>query len=188
VNRGNGLDFVLPLLGPARSHYVPAPSWPGVFEVPCDQPIGCWAPVVTTEQGEYVGGGLPVFLAHSPWRLEATWAGLPDLRSYTEPDCQPLAGERRTVWRVADGALVVDDRLRLDDLEACRAVTVLVPETDVPLSVSASGESVVLSSRIDVDGIAEWRSSWSQLRAVHQIQLAPSSELRWQLRGKPAPR
>jgi hypothetical protein len=45
--------------------------------------------------------------------------------------------------------------------------------------VTAEGPAGTRVTAIDVDGLAEWRSVHAELRAVHQIELAPAPAVRF---------
>ena len=64
AHRSAGADFVLPLVGASRSHYLPAPYQPGTWEVPVDQDLPCWTPLVLAGLGRYTAAGVPA--AHAP--------------------------------------------------------------------------------------------------------------------------
>jgi hypothetical protein len=181
-HRGAGLDFVLPFVGPVRSHYLPGPWWPGVFELPCDQELVCWAPRVVTGAGDvYAGGGVPVEVEHRPGSVTARWHALPDVRGYLDLCLASLPGRRTTTFTVDGGALVMDDELEL--AESPYSLTISIPETATPLEVKAEG--AVRVRRLDVSADPRWRSSWSQLQAVHEVEIEPRAQARYRLIVRP---
>jgi hypothetical protein len=84
-----------------------------------------------------------------------------------------LGGSAELRWTVQGRALHLDLALELD--AAPDAVTVVVPEsgdrTLVIDQVDTHGGPDVHRDRIDVRGIAEWRSFWTELPVVHQLDL-----------------
>jgi glycosyltransferase involved in cell wall biosynthesis len=177
--RQGPLSFVVPFVGSVRSHYLPAPIAPGCFEVPVDADLPCWTPLVIAAEGRWTGGGLPSTIDHGPGTVSAVWNGLPA----TGPGV-PMSGQRRARFRVEARTLVLDDELDLDQLPG--AVSLTIPELPRrPLRVEVTSSSGHRLSTIDVSGIAEWRSSWSELGRVHQIELLPSRRMQVTVRVTP---
>lgn len=200
--RTPALTFALPFVGAVRSHYLPAPVRPGSFEVPVDQDLACWSPLIIDGYQRYVGAGLPTTVEHTPGGVVATWDGFaPATATFATERPAPLAGSRRAEFRVEGRTLVLDDTLHLD--RNPQAVSVVVPEIAArPLGVEfatqnraqPSGEEGEPSSRsveaaavsaIEVEGIAEWQTAWSNVIRVHQLDLDPATELRYSVRVTP---
>lgn len=188
--RNRALAFALPFVGAARSHYLPAPVRPGTFEVPVDQDLVCWAPLVIDGYQRYTGGGLPASVEHSPGRLVATWDGfVPTAGTFATEAPAPLSGRRRAEFRVERRTLVLHDHLTLTRVP--QAVSILVPEVAArPLSVDFVGPTSGAAmngavSVIDVGGIAEWQTAWSNVSRVHQLDLDPATTIEYSVRVTP---
>ncbi|MGI8757007.1 MAG: hypothetical protein ACR2MB_14360 [Acidimicrobiales bacterium] len=186
AHRSRGADFVVPFVGTTRSHYLPAPHQPGTWEVPVDRDLPCWTPLVVDRFKRFTAGGLPASVDHEPGSVRATWTSLPvSGRGLDGDDPGPdLAATREVRLSVQRRTLVVDDSLSFDRPPV--AVSLAVPEVaDVPLQVEWTCETPHLTTTVTVDGLNEWRSSWSQLARVHQIDLEPALDLRYQARVTP---
>ncbi|MEZ5142451.1 MAG: hypothetical protein R2726_08020 [Acidimicrobiales bacterium] len=184
---GPGPAFALPLVGATRSDYLPGPRRPGWFEVPADADLPCATPLVLHKGARFAVGGAPTAVDHDPGRLTARWDGLARSGELDPPaDRRALAGRAEMAWQVQRRSLLVDVDLHLD--EPPQAVTMVVPEcAGRPLTVEwalADGTTGVADT-IDVDGLKEWRSQWGLLPTVHQLDLDPSTELRWSARITP---
>lgn len=176
--RRPGLTFALPVVGATRSDYLPAPHRPRRLDTPVDAPLVCWAPLVVARGRTWTTGGPPVRLDHRPGALTIGWDHLvPTGDLDPGPDTPELAATAVTTWRVAGRALEVD--LQLDLEGSPDALSVVVPEAaGRPLLVDAidtHGGPAAFVDEIDVDGIAEWRSFWSELPVVHQLDLDPGA-------------
>jgi glycosyltransferase involved in cell wall biosynthesis len=81
-------------------------------------------------------------------------------------------------------ALVLQEALDLP--EAAHTLSLAIPALGRrPLRVEVLASSGHRLDNIDVGGIAEWRSSWSELQRLHQIELRPGPEVRAQVRVTP---
>jgi glycosyltransferase involved in cell wall biosynthesis len=187
--RTRSLAFALPFVGAARSHYLPALHRPGLFEVPVDQDLPCWTPLVIANYQRHVAGGLPTTVAHAPDALTATWnefvatTATATATFATDRDTS-LAGRRVATWQVERRSIQLDDELNFDT--APDAIAFCVPEIAArPLIVEFSCDTPHAVNTIDVDGLAEWRSSWSQITRVHQLDLDPAPTLRYSVRVTP---
>lgn len=190
ASRDRALAFALPFVGAARSHYLPAPVRPGAFEVPVDQDLVCWAPLVIDRHQRYTAGGLPASLEHAPGSVVATWDGfVPTAGTFAAEPTVPLAGRRRAEFRVERRTLALDDALTF--ARTPQAVSILVPEIAArPLTVefgpSTSGSVAGATATIvDVEGIAEWQTPWSNIVRVHQLDLDPATDIRYSVRVTP---
>jgi hypothetical protein len=106
---------------------------------------------------------------------------LPDVRGYLDLCLASLPGRRTTTFTVDGGALVMDDELEL--AESPYSLTISIPETATPLEVKAEG--AVRVRRLDVSADPRWRSSWSQLQAVHEVEIEPRAQARCRLIVRP---
>jgi glycosyltransferase involved in cell wall biosynthesis len=183
--RDANVEFALPFVGAARSHYYPAPHAPGCFEVPVDADLPCWTPLIHSGGGRYAGGGLPASLDHAAGTLDARWQGFPATRfEWNEVAPPPLDGSRAAKYRVEGRSLIVDELLTF--AAPPDAVTVLVPEREGrPLHVEFASDDPHTVTAVDVRGLAEWRSSWSELAVAHQLDLVPTTALRYSIRVTP---
>ncbi len=204
--RSPALAWSLPFVGPARSHYLPAPVRPGLFEVPVDRDLPCWAPLAIAGHERFVGGGLPASVEHAAGRVTAHYSGFvpttdtfaatggrraPGLGAIRDAAKRLAAGRaprldgtRTASWRVEGRTLVLDDALHF--AEAPQALAISIPETGTrPLLVDFECDAPHVAAAIDVDGIAEWRSSWSQITRVHQLDIDPARAVRYTARVTP---
>jgi glycosyltransferase involved in cell wall biosynthesis len=183
--RTPALSFVLPLVGAARSHYLPALYRPGSFEVPVDQDLPCWTPLVVDGYQRYTAGGLPATVAHGAGELSAAWNGfVATVDTFATEPPEPLAGTRHAHWRVDGRGVVLDDTLQFE--RAPGAIAYAIPEVaSRPLLVEFECDAPHTASIIDVDGIAEWRSSWSVISRVHQLDVDPAADVRVTVRVTP---
>ncbi len=183
--RGPALEFVVPFVGAARSHYYPAVHAPGSFEVPVDADLPCWVPIVHSGFGRFAGGGVPVSAQHEPFGVRAKWDGFPATAfDYTGVLPAPLCGTRTTHFRVDGRSIVLDEALEFDAVP--NSVTVIIPEIGVrPLLVEFATESRSTQAAVDVKGLKEWRSSWSEISVAHQLDVEPSTSLAYSIRVTP---
>jgi glycosyltransferase involved in cell wall biosynthesis len=178
--RSAELDFVLPVVGSTAAGYVATPRRPGLFEVPVEPDLVCGSPIVVANGERYVGGGIPSAVAKQPGELRLEYdrflrAGQVELNQ----SLPRLGGRRYTTCRVSGRTLNVQEWLQFDTKPD--AVALHVPETyGRPLVVEFSSASPHAVATVPTAGIAEWRSFWSELPRVHQIDLEPSEELRFE--------
>jgi glycosyltransferase involved in cell wall biosynthesis len=186
AHRDPRVPFALPVVGGPGADYAPTPRWPGVFEVPTDQPLACFVPVAWRGETRFAPGGRAAAVDHRPGEFEvahdgfvATGAPLGEV-----PDVMP--GTRRARYAVEGRTLTVDERLTFPERPP-GALAVLVPHMPgQPLHVTAEGDPVERVTTVDVDGLAEWRSVDGEIAAVHQVELAPAAEVafRWSVTRK----
>ena len=177
--RSRGLAFSLPVVGTTRSDYLPAPRNPGLFEVPVDADLPTATPFVTRFGVRYVG-------AHQPKRVRKRDAGLdleyegfaPSGLLDWPKDAARFRGTRRVRFRVDGRTLRAEETLRFE--EPPEAVALQVAETaGRPLRVEFACDSPHRVDEIDTAGLAEYRSFWSELPRVHQIDVDPTREVRF---------
>ena len=185
TRRDGGRGFVVPFVGATRSDYLAAPRAPGCYEVPVDAELACWVPTVFHGGRRATTSGVPVVVTHTPDRVTATWDHY-TVGADLEPDPDaPTVGGAATVTYVAAGRTI---RATWDVAfdETPEVVAFLVPErADQPLRVTArpAPGTALHVDRVDVDGVAEWRSHWSTLHAVHQVEVEPSRAAELDARG-----
>jgi glycosyltransferase involved in cell wall biosynthesis len=185
AHRDPRLAFALPVVGGPGADYAPSPRQPGRFEVPTDQPLTCFVPVVWRGETRFSPGGAATRVEHGPHRLDLDHDGWVATAADLGAEPETLPGRRQARYRVEGRALHVDEVLAFE--RSPGALAVLVPETPgQPLHVTAEGEAVDRITTVDVDGLAEWRSVEAELRAVHQIELRPAAEMTfsWSVRAK----
>lgn len=186
AHRSPGVDFVVPFVGTSRSHYLPALHQPGTWEVPVDRDLPTWTPLVIHGLKRYTAGGLPASVTHDAGAVTATWDALPvSGRGLDGDDPGPPLAARRTARLAVDGrSVVLDDHLTFEVPPV--AVSLAIPEVaGRPLHVTWECDSPHLTSAVSVAGLTEWRSSWSEIERVHQIDLEPATELRFRARVTP---
>jgi glycosyltransferase involved in cell wall biosynthesis len=186
THRSPGVAFVVPFVGASRSHYLPAPFQPGTWEVPVDQDLPCWTPLVQSGLGRYTAAGVPASLRHEDGAATAHWETLaPSGVSLDTPkDPDPLDATRSMRLAVDGRALVLEDDLTF--AQAPAAVSLSIPEVaGRPLRVDWTCSTPHTTTRVTVDGLAEWRSPWSELAAVHQLDCEPATELSYTARVTP---
>ncbi len=186
AHRSPGADFVVPFVGTSRSHYLPAPFQPGTWEVPVDRDLPCWTPLVIDRLKRFTAGGLPASVEHGDAEVKAKWDSLPvSGRGLDGEDPGPdLAGTRDVRLAVEGRTIVVQDHLTFDTAPV--AVSLAIPEVaDRPLHVEWNCATDHQATVVTVDGLHEWRSGWSELARVHQIDLEPTTDLRYEARVTP---
>ncbi len=197
--RRPGLAFTVPFVGAARSHYLPAPMQPGMFEVPVDQDLPLWTPLIVSGYQRYTAGGLPDAIEHTQGEVRVRWDRfVPSTDTFATQRPDPLPGRRDVRFRVEGRTIVIDDALRFESEP--QAVAIAIPElpsrpltvefaTTRSLSDPADASSRPLDggavSAIDVSGVAEWQTSWSAIGRVHQFDLDPATDLEYSVRVTP---
>lgn len=178
--RSPRLGFVLPAVGGRTSDYLPAPRAPGLFEVPVDSDHGVFVPIAYVGERRYAPAGRPRAVRHGPGALELQHGEFLPLGRFGSPPAPPLRAARQARYRVSGRRLEVQERLRFEQPPA--ALALVVPEiAGRPLRVTFHCDRPHRVNRIDVGGVAEWRSYWSEFAAVHQVEIEPATEvdLRW---------
>ena len=186
ARRDPRLSFTLPVVGGPGADYAPSPRHPGTFEVPTDQPLACFVPLAWRGEVRFAPGGPAVAVAHQPGGLDVEHDGLWSTSAPLGDAPERLEGRRRARYRVEGRSLVVDEDLEFTPRPP-GALAVLIPELPGrPLHVTAHGAAEPRLTTVDVDGMAEWRSFESELRAVHQIEVtpAPAVRFRWTVTPK----
>ena len=189
--RDDRLAFVMPFVGGRSSDYVSAPRHPGVFGSPVDSELACFVPIAHTPgsaispQQRFVPAETPAHVRRSPAGVEVAhdrFVATRSIDSTVSP--KEIDATRVASYRVGDGAIEVDERLRFEEPPA--AVSILVPEFDRPLRVVASGAGARLV-RTEVEGMKEWAGAWASARAVVEIEVEPAPEMsfRWSVEPKP---
>lgn len=180
VHHDRAAGFVVPFVGASRSDYLAAPRAPGRYEVPVDSEIACWVPLAVVGARRLTTSGVPEAVQHEDGVVTARWRGL-----FADADLDPAPAEPILEGDVVGRYRAVGRGLRADwSIEVGRAPTALsflVPERpDRPLRVEwAPGAGTTgTADTVVTSGIAEWRSFWSELTAVHQFDVDPSPSTR----------
>ena len=186
VHANPAQHVVVPFVGANRSHYLPTPHSPGTFEAPVDNDQAVWAPLVLDRGRRATTAELPDELTAGAHSVTARWNRLEVMRrTLEEPAPEPIAGSCTTTYSVDRRTVIVDHTLTFD--RAPDAVALVIPETArAPLTVDLTADAAHTTTRIVVDGIAEWASPYSGLTTVHQIDVEPRTEIR--LRAEVTPR
>jgi glycosyltransferase involved in cell wall biosynthesis len=186
AHRRAGIEFAFPLVGASRSHYLPAPYAPGSWETPVDQDLPCWTPLVLAGLGRFTAAGIPTSAEHGNGALTVRWDGFAPSGVTFDSDDEParLDGSRELRLAVERRTLVLEDALELTRVPD--AVSLAIPEVaDRPLRVEWDCPTGHTTSLITVDGLAEWRSAWSEITAVHQLDCTPARTIRYRARVTP---
>jgi hypothetical protein len=179
--RSAATAFVVPFVGPAWADYLPAPRNPGLYEVPVDAPLPMAVPIVTSGAERFVAAGVPIALEHVPAGVDATWDAFPPLTP--RGDTPPIPAHRTSRFRVDGHVLRVHETLEFDG--APDAIGLQVTETrHRPLRIDVESDTAHRIDVVDTDGLAIYRSFWSELPRVHQVDFTPDSrvEFTWSLR------
>lgn len=180
--RHPNLSFVLPLVGGFSSDYLPAPRAPGLFEVPTSGPISM-LPVVHHAGRKLVAAGVPTRVVHRAGEVLVEYAGWAEVTA--APGAAPEIEGARTVRFTVEGrSLVVHETLSIAAPEDVTALALQVPElAQRPLQVELASSAPHRADVIDVEGLAEYRSFWSEIAKVHQIDVEPARqvEIRWRV-------
>jgi glycosyltransferase involved in cell wall biosynthesis len=179
--RDRSTAFTLPLVGATTTDYLPAPRNPGLWEVPVGSNLATATPLVLHGDRRFAAGGLPVWSEHSLGTLRARYDGFPLAGEFEPgPETPVLRAEREVTWSVEGRTLHVEEHLRFDELP--RAIALQVTEAPGrPLDVRFQCGSGHRTARVEVAGVAEYRSCWGELPFVHQVDLDPATEVsfRW---------
>jgi glycosyltransferase involved in cell wall biosynthesis len=125
-------------------------------------------------------------MRHEDGRLTVHWATLSPsgVSLDSTKDDPPLAATRDLRLAVDRRTLVLEDELTFDQVPD--SVSLAIPEVaGRPLAVEWSCESPHAATRINVEGLAEWRSPWSEISAVHQLDCDPAARLVYRARVTP---
>jgi glycosyltransferase involved in cell wall biosynthesis len=175
--RSRDLAFVVPIVGSTVSDYLPAPHNPGLFEVPVDADLPTAVPVAFRRGVRFTSGHLPASVDKSDGGLSLRYDGFPQSHQFEIGEAtQVLSGTRVVSYRVEGRTLHADEELTFPPDGVPHALAVQVAEAKArPLRVSFRGEGT--PAVIDVSGLKEYRSFWSELDRVHQLDLEPATDV-----------
>ena len=178
ARRDPRLGFALPVVGGPGADYAPAPRHPGRFDVPTDQPLVCFVPVAWRGGERFAPTGAAEVVQHRPGALDLAHDRFVGPARELGAEPETLVARRLARYRVHGRTLSVEEELAFERPPG--ALAVLVPETSSQgLHVDAGGDGVRRVATVDVDGLAEWRSVNGELRAVHQVELTPGTQVRF---------
>lgn len=181
THRSRGLTFSMPFVGCTLNDYLPAAQCPGLLEVPVEVELPVGVPFAVRSGATWVAGGAPATLEHEPGRLTASWRRWPRVGAWDCTGATPALDATRTVTFTIDGAtLRAHERLRFDDLPDAIALQIAEP-AGRRLRVAFASPQPHAVTTIETGGIKEYRSFWSELARVHQIDLEPARaiDLEW---------
>jgi len=165
AHRNGSLDFALPFLHGFSTDYGAAPRSPGLFEVPTEG-HPCFVPTFWADGKARVPAALPTGLAHRPGGIAVEHTGW--ARPGRLLDDEGTAGHRRADYTVSGRTLTVTEDVAIDD-PTVDEITISIPEVaGRPLDVACDRG---IHRVVDTAGIAEWRSFWSELPVVHQLEV-----------------
>lgn len=185
--RSRHLAFVLPLVGSTVGDYLPAPRNPGLFEVPVDTDLPTAVPVAFVGGQRYTSGMVPEAVRKVDGGLEVTYDGFPRSRQFeAASDAPALAGRRTVRYRVEGRTLHADEELTFDGTLPGALAVQLSETAGRPLRVVFRSDQPHVTDTIDVAGLKEYRSFWSELPVVHQLDVepAPAVRLGWSVTPK----
>jgi glycosyltransferase involved in cell wall biosynthesis len=172
--RSHATAFTYAFVGSAWADYLPGPRNPGLYEAPVDAPLPMFTPTVTADGTRYVAAGLPMSVEHRPGGVDAVWDAFPPLEPATGRP--PLSARRRSTVTVERHVLHLHERLDFD--APPDAISLHVSETrHRPLRIDVHTDVDHRLAAIDTDGLAPFRSFWSELPLVHQVDLTPATHL-----------
>jgi hypothetical protein len=176
---------VVPFVGATRSHYFPVPHAPGTFEAPVDNDQVVWAPLILDHGRRATTAHLPADLTTTPTEVIARWDQLAVCglgRDGVTPE--PLVGSCTSTTSVDRRTIVVQHDLTLEHVPD--AIAMLIPETArAPLHVELTADAPHATTRVNVDGLAEWATPYSGLARVHQLDVDPGHRVRMTARVTP---
>ncbi len=178
-------SVVIPFVGARRSHYLPVPHAPGTFEAPVDNDLVVWVPIVVEHGRTATTAELPNELSTEPHAVTARWNRLEVMgRGLNGDPPAPRSGSCTTTYRVERRSVVVEHALALDHLPD--AIAMVIPETArAPLTVAFTADVPHATTRVVVDGLAEWATPYSGLAAIHQIDIDPATSFHLTARVTP---
>ena len=184
------LSFSLPVMFGWASDYLPTPRGPGWSEVPTSG-HPCLLPVLHHRGKELVPAGPAASAEHHPGQLMIEHEGWAPVGQDGEgPDA--VEGGRRATYRIDGRSLEVTEELTIADPSEADDISLTIAEaTGRPLDVEvatldAGGRRSPLPVRaVTTEGIAEWRSFWSELGRVHQAEVPATASFRLSWRVTP---
>ena len=177
VHANPATHVVVPFLGARRSHYLPVPHAPGTLEAPVDNDQVVWAPLIVDHGRTATTAELPDSLTETRHEITARWNRFEVMgRGIDGAPPEPLAGSCTTTYRLERRTVVAQHTIVLD--RPPDAIALVIPETSrAPLHVELTADAPHATTRITVEGVAEWSTPYSGLAAVYQIDVEPTSRV-----------
>jgi glycosyltransferase involved in cell wall biosynthesis len=177
THRSRSLAFVMPFVGCTLNDYLPAAQCPGLLEVPVEVELPVGVPFAVRSGATYAPGGAPATLVHQRGRLAVAWERWPKVGAWDSTASTPALAASRAVSFAVDGAtLRARERLRFDELPDAVALQIAEP-AGRRLRVAFASPQPHAVTTVATGGIKEYRSFWSELARVHQIDLEPAREI-----------
>jgi len=177
THRSRGLAFVMPFVGATLNDYLPAAQNPGLLEVPVEIELPVGVPFAVRGGKTFAPGGAPSLLEHGPGTLRAHWQRWPRLGEWECTAKTPaLEGSRTVELEVRGATLHARERLHFAELPDALSLQIAEP-AGRRLRVAFSSSSPHATTTIETGGVKEYRSFWSELARVHQVDLEPATEV-----------
>ena len=173
--------FTLPVTGSTVNDYLPSPHQPGRLEVPVQNPLPCGVPVLWRGERQFTSGGLPRAVDHGDHALTLGYTDFPRTARFEADDKPSVAGTRQVEWTVEGRSLVAHERWHFDEVPDALAWQ-WAERSDTPVSLRVECRTGHRVDTVDVGGLKEWRSFWSELPRVHQVDFAPATDITATLR------
>ena len=182
--RNEQIAFQFACVDGYNADYAPIPRAPGRFENPVDSRLICGVPRIAVGEADFACLGVPAAVEKLPGGLRLVYDGFPQTSAGPGERQQRLPGRREAEYRVEGDTLHVTERWTFETLPD--ALTFHLPEAGTPskLEIVAMPDGAHASVAA-VEGIAEWRSAWSALQRVHQVNFPPALETRFSYRLRP---
>ena len=179
--RNEHFSFQFAMVDGPNADYAPWFHQPGVFESPIGSQIYCGVPRIAQAGGlEFTTIGRPSAVAKSPGGLGVTYEEFRRIGGNAEET--PLKGKREAKYSVRGDVIAWEEELTLD--EEPEEVSYFIPEANHRLSVKVTSENSFHQDVINTSGMAEMRSPWCELTALHQIHFAPAKLIRFTIELK----
>jgi hypothetical protein len=178
--RNEQLSFQLPFVSAwLGSDYTPWMHSPGLFENPWDCPMRFGVPVVLHKGKVFGPGELPASVKKFPGGLTLTYESLMEEVAHgwmPNPEWQRLDAKLSLTWSIEGECVHLEQRLKLTQLPKGLAISIPQAQRSLMVKVVECSEPVSQDVMV-VDGMGAYHSCWSQLTAVHQLHLQPTTEV-----------
>ncbi len=175
--RGDGLNFMLPLVEGYNSDYVAAPLAPGFLEQPIDNEFACGVPNLYYDKKVFLPLHLPANIRHdnnsASWETDTfTWY---EGHDWWRPR-EDVGGIRKVRLTVDGAVLRFEEEWEIENVPD--ALSIFFAETRTPLSIEWFCEQPSRATTIVIEGMQHWRSYWHHHRLVHQLDIEPTNRVR----------
>lgn len=186
-HRRGRTGWVVPVVGAARSDYLPVPREPEVLDTPVDADLAVGVAVVLAGGRRWHGGGRPTAVRHEAGRLTVTWDGLVPAGAFDAGDTlDGLPCRRQVTYTAAGRGIEVRERMTFEG-PVPEGLSLAVAEGAVqPLHVELWSDRPARRATYDTAGMKSWRSFWGPLPTVHELDVdpAPVVEVGWRVTPK----